>query len=573
MARQAAEKSDLERLRAAVAADDFATAYHIAEPHAKERTREAAAVWRPISLSLMVGASAPKGALRHEFNFVIAAALAGLDDIAIERASTLYASAEGEPAGFVRQTVAFWAGACSMRKGSFEQAVEWFEKMKGQSPDGDDDVREYARIARSLRAPEPDAATLFTAASTIWHESRFGAAFYDRAFETLDLARAAHPTEQQLREILLFEQRLEQEVYDAEAAERIASEIAERFVSSGTADESADKIAEFYLDEGRVSDAIRWLEPVAASDRQNTWARDTRLTIADAYEQAGTPERMVKMLERLIVEKPDASAGDGDGASCERARHRLARYYESTHEFEKAIALYTAWHPTAMMCGDALDEVEYDRAESIGRCLIELGRVDEAIQKYLLPRANLEGGGSRGRIAERLVAIYEGRDKLQELVDLVHPHVKLFGDAITGSFEAYCTEQLARIRLMVKRHAVDELILELKPIEPRSDKFDGDAVSYEWRVAAVVRALADLGDGALPALTKRYEALREAALSGDPRAEAGTRAWTLYAIGLSKADGAGAYLDELKAALDRGDCIGVTPEMLSFVRAQRQKTK
>ena len=62
-------------------------------------------------------------------------------------------------------------------------------------------------------------------------------------------------------------------------------------------------------------------------------------------------------------------------------------------------------------------------------------------------------------------------------------------------------------------------------------------------------------------------------LTGDWRAEAGTRAWTLYAIGLSKSDAAGVYLDELKAALDRGEPIGVTPEVFAYVLTERRAQK
>jgi tetratricopeptide (TPR) repeat protein len=135
------------------------------------------------------------------------------------------------------------------------------------------------------------------------------------------------------------------------------------------------------------------------------------------YGRQGKTDEMIAALERGMAaprawtETNVMDAGDTHGYACQV----LGEHYLKSRQWDKALAVYTAWKPNSW-CGTCLASMDARRSNSLLLCEVNLGRFDAAVERAW---NNL---GYDGLAMFVLVRLYAEANQLDDLDRLVLEH-------------------------------------------------------------------------------------------------------------------------------------------------------
>ena len=116
---------------------------------------------------------------------------------------------------------------------------------------------------------------------------------------------------------------------------------------------------------------------------------------------------------------------------------------------------------------------------------------------------------------------------------------------------------MAQIRLSGQKGEIDKLVSEIRHTGSHNLRIRFEEARGFWEPIAIAEALADQNGREFPAIKKRYEQLKYT-VSDEAR---GSKIWLIYAMGVSRAPEAEAYLRELLAAKEYLDEINFALSM------------
>jgi tetratricopeptide (TPR) repeat protein len=452
---------------------------------------------------------------------------------------------------WVPYNVMYKAATCSFRLGDHANAFSYLESIEKY---GDTWVKKLgedkSKALREFVAAPRTTATSIKFARDFWtgNVPAMASTYYDvEDFlnQTLELGPI---TREQTKEILSLMHTTAQSFGDLGELDRQVKRLTNAFGGEDFVLEAALDLATKLPAEKRFADAEGWLKWLSEHGKgKPRFITQVAITRANIAEKNGDEAAMLRELLSAFNTPGTGEKGMFGAASHDHyVTKRLARYYKEKGNYTEALKYFTALVPGGSGCGTCDAEMRYERDFGIGECLIKLGREDEALEKHLMPYLTRDGGSPRPDVARLVVSVHEKRGDLEGFVSRILPLA-----ANVANRAAQTALRMSQIRLSSQKGEVDKLVSEIRHTGSHNLAIRFQEARGYWEPVAIAEALADQNGREFPAIKKRYEYLKSVA--GQDAIAA--RIWLIYALGVSRAPEAEAYLRELLTAKEFRDEI------------------
>lgn len=448
-----------------------------------------------------------------------------------------------------------WAGVAAARSHHIDDAVEWL----GEAADceGSDRVEELRIWAASDMDPEDRlrfAERFWMPPEGQWYHPRPALDVLLAAHQRADLddelvdrvARLTYECAVRVRDDFWIENIVQVWLRRREGADvlKVVEEVHAHLVETSASPQAeVDALRLLYFPEAEMS-------------------APARVDAARHLLELGRDDVALAAFRRVIaaVGPPPASPDDAESdaelrraAARNQAHEYAGRLLEGRDEFAEAHTHYEAWSPSTG-CGNCDVFALGERELLLARCLVGLGRADEALERHVLPLYTLTdpfAGLYRGLLAFH-VELEAGRGGLAQLETWLDEHAP--EDAAAASAYAITRDFLDVRRAADARDARRLTVL----LADAGERTVFHAAPYQdWEVPLLVRQAIDglraCGfETAVAAIEQRFDALGDAPDTGDPHR--GVLVHALHALG---GDAALTALHAIDARLEKGEDLGV----------------
>lgn len=345
-----------------------------------------------------------------------------------------------------------------------------------------------------------------------------------------------------------------------EYADRIRTEFPDRV---DDCDRALFELSRCYWALGDKRSAHQALEQILAEHPHGKTSGLAHIGLSEYFESEGDQAQFLRHLEMASEAPAEEISRHVMEASDSRqmAVTRLAKHYESVGDYTRALNYYLVWQPTSW-CGTCAQQMISNREAIIAECMARLGDNETTLRGATLPRLT-EDYANRDP-ALLAVAVYEERNRLEALVELLRPITK-------KNRLAKRTLELARIRLELDDRKIQRLVARLRP--SGNYVVDFRDPPDNWEALAAAQALSELNGAEFPALAQQYRELsrelRRGSFGGNyDERTCGARRWVLFAIGLSTTAEARTFLENEAIIILECD-----KDDLQYVRSLRSRVK
>ncbi len=552
----AKESATLYRVKACMTRGDWLCACETAHAFIESGRKRTLGRWLAVSDALQTGASYPDDHPHQKSSRGRAATLLGLHEVALEQ-YLLRARLEDLP-GFeeARWDVArsaLLAGIDATAAGNYASAARLFDLVgESSGPRAAEVGMKQAAQVRELAASPSDVELRLRFAREFWLKN---GRYQAQALSLLEATLTLDPSEEQRREIMGTMLKCAISLDDTKAAEQLTVELTGGQASAYQAYNAVSRLARHHFKARRWDAAKAVLEaflarPDAIAGKEASFLF-VHLSLSEVAKEFADIPGMVAHLEVAATAGPGIVTRD----IRQRALVRLGQHYLSTGRPQLALEYFEALVPGV---NKALEHWKRDLYQA--RCHVALARPQQALG-HLVPHLSFDRGEmyQDEEIPALAVSIHEELGTLDAFVEWLKPHA-----AAKENGAARAALKMAEIRIARRDADVASLLDRLR----HRGRFGPNPRTHydNWEASAAAEALVSMGPPALTALTIRYDALLESAGRERTVEAIGVRTWVLYAIGCSPLPEARAYLDLLWKRSEAREEIGVSSDILYYVR-------